>query len=71
MENIIITPAYGRDYKSAKSALVDFDANKDFIVKSFSSPWDGKPVNKEQLSGYVVQIRFDKLRKVKTIDLRD
>ena len=28
---ITLQPAYGRDYKSAKSASADYDANKDFV----------------------------------------
>lgn len=49
MNNITLTPAYGRDYKSQKALKADFDAGKDFIVNDFSSPWDGKPCNKTDL----------------------
>lgn len=63
-----ITPAYGRDYKSAKAAKADYDAGKDFIVDSFMNPWDGKPVNKEQLlEQSPVNIRYNKLRKVTVV----
>lgn len=62
-----LTPAYGRDYKSAKAAKEDFNADKDFIVRDFFSPWDGKPVNKSQLKGTTVTLRFDKDRKVTTV----
>ena len=60
---MIVTPMPWRDYKSAKDARADWDANKDFIIQDMSSPWDGKPVNKEQVSGRV-EIRFAKLRKL-------
>ncbi len=30
-----LTPAYGRDYKTKKEALADFDAGKDFVYNSY------------------------------------
>lgn len=30
-----LTPAYGRDYNSAKAAIADFEAGKDFIANDF------------------------------------
>jgi hypothetical protein len=60
-----LTPAYGRDYKTAKAAKADFEANKDFILNEYGSPWDGKPVNKEQIpAGSNIQLRYAGLRKV-------
>jgi len=55
-----LEPAYGRDYKSAKAALEDFNSNKDFS-------WLGHYINKSQLmeEGYTeVNIRYNRLRKV-------
>ncbi len=63
---ITLTPAYGRDYPSAKAAKADYAAEKDFILNDMSSPWDGKPVNRQQLDGQNVTLRFSKLRKVTT-----
>lgn len=53
-----LTPAYGRDYKSAQAVLDDWSADKDFI-ESLS----GKPVNKADLSVYEgnITIRYHKL----------
>jgi len=49
-----ITPAYGRDYKSAKEAVADFEANKDFCLQP-----SGQYINKEQIAtGIIVQIRY-------------
>ena len=66
-----LTPAYGRDYKSAKEVKADFDANKDFIIADFSSPHDGSYVNKEQLQGddapRFINLRYNQLRKVTVI----
>jgi hypothetical protein len=49
-----ITPAYGRDYKSAKEAVADFEANKDFQIQP-----SGQYINKEQIAtGITVHIRY-------------
>ncbi len=58
-----LEPAYGRDYKSVKTAKEDFDADKDFS-------WLGHYINKSQLikEGYTeVNIRYDRLRKVTVV----
>ena len=60
-----ITPAYGRDYKSAKAAREAFNNNVDFIISDMFSQWDGKPVSKSDLiKGDVVTIRYNKLTRV-------
>jgi len=67
-----LTPAYGRDYRSKKAVLEDFDADKDFIINDITNRWDGKPVNKAQLvkaKQRVVYIRYGKLRKVMEVKL--
>ena len=62
-----LTPAYGRDYESKKAVLAGFDAGKDFIIAEYGHRYDGKPVNKEQLKGQTVNIRYSQLRKVVVI----
>jgi len=53
------TPAYGRDYKSAKSVRTDFDANKDFIIADYFHPSDGRYINAEQMDpGDVLAVRY-------------
>ncbi len=58
-----LTPAYGRDYPSAKAAIADFLAGKDFSLASlfhgsgYVSRRDFEPLDR-------VTIRFSKLRKV-------
>lgn len=42
-----LTPAYGRDYKSAKEVRQDWDSSKDFIIADNFDPYDGKPINRE------------------------
>jgi hypothetical protein len=62
---VTLVPAYGRDYRSKKAVLADWDADRDFIVSDFFSRWDGKPVNKAQIDpDQRVMIRYDKLRKI-------
>jgi hypothetical protein len=61
-----VTPAYGRDYKSAKAAQLDWRSGKDWILQDFQDPADGKPINKADAdaAGLTVILRFDALRKV-------
>jgi hypothetical protein len=65
-----LTPAYGRDYKSKKAVLADFNDDKDFIIADISSPWDGKPCNKSSLLDNGVRsvnIRYAGNRKITVI----
>ncbi len=62
-----LTPAYGRDYKTAKAAKADWNANKDFIINDFFDPYDGKPANKRDMPRKRVMLRFDNLRKITTV----
>lgn len=66
MNHVTLTPAYGRDYKSAKAAKADYAAGKDFILNDITSRYDGKPINKQDVkgAGLAVTLRFDSLRKV-------
>ena len=63
MSIVTVTPAYGRDYKTAKAAKADWKAGKDFILQAFGNPYDGKPCSVRDLGNNVV-IRFDGMRKV-------
>jgi len=64
--HITVSPAYGRDYKSAKAAKADWDDGKDFIVCSpfpsgqYCSCRDGKVMRNQGYSH--VRIRFNKLK---------
>jgi len=60
-----LVPAYGRDYKSKKDVLADFNAGKDFVIADFSSPYDGKPANKQDLTNEKrIHIRYKKLTQI-------
>ena len=59
-----LVPAYGRDYKSKKALLEDFNNDKDFKIA-----WTGQYTNKADLEKlfkdiYSVNIRYAKLRKI-------
>jgi hypothetical protein len=44
-----LVPAYGRDYKTLKEVLQDWNSGKDFVIQDFFSRWDGKPVNRQDV----------------------
>lgn len=70
MSNVLqVVPAYGRDYKSRKEILADWNAGKDFQSSSMFAPGY---VNKPQaielgVTGLIV--RYGKLRKVTSINV--
>ena len=67
-----LTPAYGRDYKSKKAVLRDWNDGKDFTVSDMFSPYDGKPTNKqdmEQSTETEVFIRYKNLTQIAAISL--
>jgi len=61
----VITPAYGRDYKSLPALLADFDGGKDFV---YHHQLDTGIVGKADFAvGARIQVRYGKLRKVNMI----
>jgi hypothetical protein len=63
-----LVPAYGRDYTSAKAVKDDWFAGKDFLVADVSSPYDGKPINRGQTFGRTVLIRYNRLRRIVSVN---
>ena len=64
---ITLTPAYGRDYKSKDEVIRALLDGKDFILNSFSDPYDGKPCNLEDLQAdgvLSVNVRYSGLKKI-------
>lgn len=64
-----VTPAYGRDYKSAAAAIADLKAGKDFLT---GGPGRALPINLAQLREFnysIVNIRYASLRRVAVVDL--
>jgi len=67
-----LIPAYGRDYKSKKQIQADLEANKDFIIADMSSPYNGKPVNLEQLQQTgerTINVRYKQLTQVTVFEI--
>jgi hypothetical protein len=72
MSTITVTPAYGRDYRSKAQAIADWEAGKDFILQDVMSPWDGKPINKEdaERSGFrTIKIRYKQMRQIAVVKM--
>jgi hypothetical protein len=67
---LILTPAYGRDYKNKKAVIADFENDKDFIINDIFgeyAQYDGKPINKSDIlkqGTTTVNIRYQTLTKV-------
>jgi hypothetical protein len=63
-----VTPAYGRDYTSAKKAEKDFKDGKDFIIRDIMSRWDGKACSVRDFDqGTKINIRYNKNTKVTVV----
>jgi hypothetical protein len=68
-----LSPAYGRDYKSAKAIKDDFAADKDFIIEDFTHPNCGQYINRTQLleaGTRTVNIRYKKKTAVTVIKVK-
>jgi hypothetical protein len=63
MTTLTLIPAYGRDYKSKKALLADWNANKDFQIATFG-PDCGRYINKADADGLRINIRYSKLTKI-------
>ena len=57
-----VTPAYGRDYKSAAAAILDFKQGKDFDYQGFDGR--GYCSVRDFKCGDKINIRYGNLRKV-------
>ncbi len=76
---LTVSGAYGREYKSAKAAILDWNAGRDFRVRglaSFSDGGVGSYTSNRDVASFVargirwVNIRYDSDRKVAVVDLR-
>jgi hypothetical protein len=62
MTYVSAVPAYGRDYKSKKAVMADWEAGKDFLTQGVGA---GGYINKEDKPNNVtLNIRYDRLTKV-------
>ena len=58
---ITVSGAYGRDYKSVKAARADWDAGKDFIIRSLGYH---TYMNRQDWGGEVIMLRYQRDTKV-------
>jgi hypothetical protein len=73
MNFVTIVPAYGRDYRSKKAVMADWDAGKDFRIDCFMHPDDGRYINKQDADstpGVTYNIRYQKLTKVLPVKIK-
>ena len=59
-----VSPAYGKDYTTAKDAIAAWNSGKDFIIQDITHPYCGKYVSKRDLTTETVYIRFNNNTKV-------
>ena len=61
-----LTPAYGRDDKSAKAAKEAYLSGVDFILNDITSRWDGKPCSIRDMHqlGEPVFLRYKSLMNI-------
>lgn len=61
---LTLIPAYGRDYKSKKEVMADWNAGKDFVVVGYG-PDDGRYINKEDApKGATLNIRYKRMTQI-------
>jgi hypothetical protein len=58
--HVIISPAYGRDYKTAEAAIKDFEDGKDFILHDMFTR--GKYCSIRDFPGKLVEIRYNRFQ---------
>lgn len=60
-----VTPAYGRDYKSAQAAAADWESGKDFIYVDYNSAHNGRYCSKSDFpKSQALKLRYSKLTRV-------
>jgi hypothetical protein len=71
-KSLTVSPAYGRDYKSKKAVLVDWNDNKDFTIQDM---YKAGMVNKQQViklkeDGYThIHIHYKQLTQVMVLPI--
>ena len=69
--HLTVVPAYGRDYKSKKEVLADWNANKDFQICCLFYFGGRRYINKDGVSkGVTINVRYDQQRKVLPIPVK-
>ena len=66
---LTLVPAYGRDYKSKKAMLADFDAGKDFQVTGIGGSGYTTRDELTNMGHTEVHIRYKRLTQVAVVKL--
>lgn len=66
LTNVVLTPAYGRDYKSRKAIIEDLNAGKDFTA---NSPNGAGYCSVRDLADGSFQVRYKQIRSVATVKI--
>lgn len=63
------TPAYGRDYKTAKDVKTAWAEGKDWTVQDWGNKYDGMPINNHAANtlGITVMLRYKRNTQVVVI----
>ena len=65
---LTVVPSYGADYKSKAEVAKAWAAGKDFTIKDWACPDDGRQINKQDADklpeGTVINVRFSRLTKI-------
>ena len=70
-KKMTIIPAYGRDYNSKRTVLVDWLADKDFVITDFFHPDNGRKINRQDAESAGIRsimVRYSGLRKITVIN---
>ena len=69
-KNITLTPAYGRDYRSAAAVMLDWNAEKDFVLQPAGSYCSIRNTALLKASGVThIHFRYQKMTKVHVLAL--
>jgi len=63
-----ISGAYGRDYKGRAAIVADWNAGKDFVIRDVFHG-DGSYVNRQDVRGEAVTVRYAQDRKVAVLKI--
>lgn len=61
---VVLTPAYGKDYKSRNEAVEAYKSGKDWILHDPTSRWNGRYCSCRDFVGQTVELRYNKKQDV-------
>ncbi len=58
---VTLTPAYGRNYKSAEEVIEEFSSGKDFVIRHPMHRWNNKYTSiRDMKLGEFIYLRYNK-----------